>query len=610
MRSKRTRAKDSYRYPVLVVAALCAAGVPAEAQVNISQACTEQARKGVDFGPTSVRLIDTDCSQLKPVVAGSSLVDKNARSQVMHGVAALRDSDLWGQGIKVGIWDAGHVLDRHVELAGRVSYGDPDRTRQIDGGTIPVPLNEHSTHVAGTIGASGSLQQSSQGMAPRANIVSFFWGDRGEDVQDLKSAVSLGISVTNHSYGAPAGWTIGGRGWCQENWTWLGRDGDSTDVRFGAYDVTTRDFDNAVWQNKALSVFVAAGNERNETADPEKFRNDPRPWAIFTGAHCIFRDGDWVSSSDPRKSDLSKNGFDTISGRGLGKNVITVGAAVFLEAPYDEKDIRPTYFSSMGPADDGRIKPDVLANGDDLYSTFLPERCQREMEACYSRDLTTVELQRYAVLPGTSMATPIATGIAALLNQQSQRGIRGRVLFADEMKAALVHTAKSPTGDGRPSYRWGWGLIDAFQAAQLVGGRSGRLTRTELSGDGTTEITLGWEDRDRPLVLTAVWLDEPGDVPATLVIDDRTPKLVNRLDVQLVSPSDKRYFPWSLNPEAPERVATNQSANLIDNVQRIDVGPAAWEAGTWRLVIKPAQSRAAKLELAIAVNKAATLGKM
>ena len=51
--------------------------------------------------------------------------------------------DLTGEGYTVGVWDAGSVLSTHQEFDGRVTV--------IDGAAS----HSHSTHVGGTIGASG-----------------------------------------------------------------------------------------------------------------------------------------------------------------------------------------------------------------------------------------------------------------------------------------------------------------------------------------------------------------------------------------------------------------------------------------------------------------------
>jgi hypothetical protein len=74
-----------------------------------------------------------------------------------------------------------------------------------------------------------------------------------------------------------------------------------------------------------------------------------------------------------------------------------------------------------------------------------------------------------------------------------------------------------------------------------------------------------------------VWLDEPGTQRNTL--DDRTPSLVNDIDIVLVSPSGKAILPWTLDPNHPTAPAA-RAVNVRDNVERID---APTESGIWEL---------------------------
>jgi subtilisin family serine protease len=86
--------------------------------------------------------------------------------------------------------------------------------------------------------------------------------------------------------------------------------------------------------------------------------------------------------------------------------------------------ITTTTFSSWGPADDGRIKPDIVANGFRLFST------------------DDADDAAYLDLSGTSMASPTASGIACLVAQLFKEKHGGAATSA-ELKALLIH------GNGR-----------------------------------------------------------------------------------------------------------------------------------------------------------------
>lgn len=121
-------------------------------------------------------------------------------------------------------------------------------------------------------------------------------------------------------------------------------------------------------------------------------------------------------------------------------SIISVGAVNF--------DNQLAGFSSTGPTNDGRIKPDLVAPGVGIYHA------------------TTSGASSYSYSQGTSMSTPLAAGCAALLLSlrpeltpiQVRDILRGTALPAD--------SARFPT---RPNNFVGWGLVNVLEAALAVG---------------------------------------------------------------------------------------------------------------------------------------------
>lgn len=114
-----------------------------------------------------------------------------------------------------------------------------------------------------------------------------------------------------------------------------------------------------------------------------------------------------------------------------GDSVLTVGASTF-------EGVRAG-FSSCGPTSDGRIKPDVLAPGQDVW-TALPN--------------TGV----YQTGDGTSFATPIVSGLCALLLEQDP------TLSPYELIDLLRSTADQAS---KPLVTYGWGVVQAVAAAGI-----------------------------------------------------------------------------------------------------------------------------------------------
>lgn len=129
--------------------------------------------------------------------------------------------------------------------------------------------------------------------------------------------------------------------------------------------------------------------------------------------------------------------FCSITDPGNAHNVITVGAT---------HRVKPhiygiSYFSSRGPTGDGRLKPDLVAPGEQIRG---PIRGDADDE-----------------LDGTSMAAPIVSGAAAILIA------RHRELIGNPLRVKEV-LCKSATDLGREKYFQGNGLVDVLRALQSI----------------------------------------------------------------------------------------------------------------------------------------------
>ena len=128
-----------------------------------------------------------------------------------------------------------------------------------------------------------------------------------------------------------------------------------------------------------------------------------------------------------------------IADPGNAENVITVGST-HKTRPHT---YGPSYFSSRGPTGDGRPKPDLVAPGEKITS------------ASHLNDRGNVPMS------GTSMATPVVSGVIALMLSARKEFI-GRPL---EVKKLLLQTC---TDLGRDRYFQGAGLVDALRLLQAV----------------------------------------------------------------------------------------------------------------------------------------------
>ncbi len=435
-----------------------------------------------------------------------------------------------GDGMRAGVWDAGAIRRTHREFGSRVFVMDGSAN-----------ADNHATHVGGTVGASGVTARA-KGMAPLVRLNSYNWtSDTSEMSAAGANTATLGsrLSVSNHSYGFINGWN-GNR--------WYGKPGAREDEGFGQYGGTSRDVDQVAVNNPFYLPFIAAGNDRSDRAPANGASYE------YLNSSNRFVTGTYNSSTGPYSDGYDNGGFDTIgSGLSTAKNVVTIGAANDAVSNGQRNPGRSTItsFSGWGPVDDGRVKPDLVANGAGLYSP------------------TAGSDSAYSTYSGTSMASPNATGSALLLQQLYSRKFGGEIMRGSTLKALMVHTADD-IGRPGPDYVNGWGLINTKTASDVILAHqatpaSFTMVEGELSGGNNTDTYDVTWDGSSPLRATIVWTDPAhGSING---LDTATPALVNDLDLRMLKGSGTTS-PFRLNRNNPAANAT-RGDNTVDNVEQV-----------------------------------------
>jgi trimeric autotransporter adhesin len=459
--------------------------------------------------PVQVELEDGGFAELQRIAPDGSLIfyrtfnvaaSRSTRTNHLN-IGGSTGFNLDGQNMIAYVWDAGHARVTHQEYDGP---GGTDRVTVEDAATEGgTKLHYHAAHVTGTICASGFVANA-KGMAPQSRVRGYMWNS---DLSEATTAASNGMLISSHSYGY--------------------RSDQVPDYYFGAYIGESRDWDNLLFNAPYYLMVVAAGNDG--TTNYNSLPLDP---------------------ANPQ--------YDKLTGHSNSKNNLVVASCN--DASIDNSgnllSVSISSFSSQGPTDDYRIKPDITGNGAGLYSTY---------------DNTN---SAYNSISGTSMATPNVSG-SLLLLQQHAYNTMGAYLRAATLKGLVLHTADDAGSTG-PDAIWGWGLMNAKRAAETISqnGNQSIISELTLTQGQTYSITVN-SDGVNNLMASISWTDRPGT--ATSATNSTIARLVHDLDIR-VTKNSTTYLPWRLTG-----VNTNGLGdNTKDPYERIDVSGAS---GTYTITV-------------------------
>ena len=293
------------------------------------------------------------------------------------------------------------------------------------------------------------------------------------------------------------------------------------------YGGDTRAYDMSSFLNPQLLHIFSSGNAGEATSDAGKYKDIPK-MANLTGS---FK---------------------------MAKNIITVGAV--------DSFNKVTPLSSKGPAYDGRVKPEIVAFGED----------------------------------GSSGAAAIVSGTAALL-QQAYKLKHGKEAPAALIKALLLNSADDIENKAI-DYTSGYGSLNAYAAhLNLI---KEQFFEGEISNKETKFFSILVPQNRSLLKVMLVWIDVAAEAAAQKA-------LVNDLDAALIhSATKKRWLPWVLNP-SPNIVALQAPAerkiDTLNTVEQITIANPA--AGKYVLEVKGTKivSPTQKFAIAFQVEDAQTL---
>jgi subtilisin family serine protease len=460
-----------------------------------------------------------------------------------------------GTGQLVGVADSG-IDTQHPDLKPRL--------KKLIERVVPEAPDDpagHGTHVCSIIAGDGTASGGVvKGIAPGAQLVVQSVRDENGDFSGFpvnlatlfQEAFDEDVRIHNNSWGSsgPGLWTV-----------------DDFEL------------DQFVYEHPDFLIVVAAGNDGQQ----------PNP----------------LVPTDP----LGRIGYSSISSPGASKNSLTVGACCSprTDGPYQGKSWKhyqgrlpsPTFppiadepisgdanvlaaFSSRGPTDDERVKPDLVAPGTVILAAKSSPSTPRFPEPGFGG--------HYTYQSGTSMAAPVLAGSAAIARQYYVSERQHARPSAALLKATLINgcewIALETVADqaiGEPNFHQGFGRFNARLALPVPGNADGFSLRfVDVYKDdagalnSAKPVKASWKKRIQvkgglPLRITLCWTDYPAH------------GLQNHLDLLVQSPMNVRAVgnpnmkrgPWA-------------KTDRFNNVERLIIEEPA--EGVWTLMVNAANT--------------------
>lgn len=390
------------------------------------------------------------------------------RCRKIVGITSLTSSGTrrWtGKGETVAVIDTG-VDANHPDLKERVV-----RQRHWAGSSDD-DIHGHGTHVAGTIAGTGKASRGRvRGIAPEANIVAYRMIDDAKMPQwpleiesVLQAAFDDGARIINLSW---------------------------SDKEFGNYNTSAERIDEFVYQHPEVVVVIAAGNEGKARPNGTHQTNTVGGFGTAKNAITVG------ASASNRKTGLARKTWGALR------------AAQFSVAPASGERLSgnvdiPSAESGRGPTDIFTIKPDIVAPGTQVLSTWSTSNEVTAQQSFWSYERYPKYEDAYAFLTGTSMATPVVAGAVAVLRQYLREGLGvtspsaallKAILIASARKLPSLRSADSSDDYGYPDFDQGYGRLDLSTILPSKGSSASRKLLFADVRNGSPEGLM----RDAPI---------------------------------------------------------------------------------------------------------------